>query len=112
MVIKLVNSDWKIELKSPNDPALYVDGSARCGACWPAAKMIAISDELSEGSAREVIRHELCHAVFAKTQITRSDQFSEEEICDMVGKWGGYIEDLQKKAFSCLCEKGKKEERT
>lgn len=96
------NSDWRINLVDPDSQGLRTDDSQNWGMTHYMTKDIYINNELHKDDIDEVLIHELTHAVLSETQIKESHKYSEEDVCDLMGKYARVIIDLADKARAGL----------
>lgn len=91
MVISIANQTWQVYAVESNHPGLFVDGTARRGACWCGDSKIYVSNELEADQIRRVLMHELTHAYIYATQAVTPEAWDEESICELYAIWGMQI---------------------
>lgn len=84
---------WTIETRSATDAALISDGAMIRGITQCGKQLILLSGDLDQRTARLVILHELVHAYLWSTQARMPDEYTEEEVCEFVARWGRKIND-------------------
>ena len=89
--LSIFGQPWQVSVLSSNSPDLLVDGSFRRGACWVGHHKIALSMDLTDRTAPEVIGHEIAHAILASTQVTQPDNYDEEALCEFAAFYASYI---------------------
>lgn len=96
MLKRINNLIWEIAVVPSTNPELIVNGVACVGTTWVMQQKIYLSEELNELTARSVIAHELTHAFLYSTQIQVKDEktYTEEEVCELISKWGDAILSL------------------
>ena len=83
MTIEIAGQQWLVEKVESHHPGLFVEGTARRGACWCGSAEIYISNESKGDQAVRVVMHELTHAYIYSTQAIRPESWNEEDICEM-----------------------------
>ena len=83
MVIEIGGQQWTVQRVESHNPGLFVDQSARTGACWPSRAEIYISDELKGDQVARVVMHELTHAYIYSTQAAIPESWDEEAVCEL-----------------------------
>lgn len=91
MEITIIDRRWKVERVPSNSPELYVDGEMCKGTCWPGHHKICLSSDLQAINAKEVIIHEVTHAVISSSQVHTPETFDEEDLCEFTAKWSRAI---------------------
>lgn len=103
MTLYIANREWTVERKTPTAAELRVDGELRIGCCWITDGHIYISDSMERSMTREVVLHELTHALLASTQITNPEHYSEEDLCELCAKWASdlvsWADDVMQELF-------------
>lgn len=84
MVIEIAGQQWQILRVESHDPGLFVDGTARQGACWCGKSIIYLSEELSGDQVSRVILHEITHAYIYATQAAIPESWDEESVCELI----------------------------
>ena len=93
---------WEIKLVPNSDPGLVVDNKICNGTTWPDLLTIYISEELNYAAAKRVITHELTHAFLFSTQIRPPEEFTEEDVCELMARWGSQITRMAEETFFYL----------
>lgn len=83
MVTEIAGQQWLVEKVESHHPGLFVEGTARRGACWCGSTEIYISNELKGDQAVRVVMHELAHAYIYSTQAVQPEAWGEEDVCEM-----------------------------
>lgn len=83
MIIEIAGQQWLVEKVESHHPGLFVEGTARRGACWCGSTEIYISNELKGDQVARVVMHELAHAYIYSTQAIQPESWDEEGICEM-----------------------------
>lgn len=91
MVIEIAGQQWKVEKVDSHHPGLFVDETARRGACWCGRAEIFLSNELTGDQVLRVVIHELTHAYIYSTQAINAEHWSEEDVCEMFAIWAWEI---------------------
>lgn len=102
MIIEIAGQQWMVHKASANDPGLYVDGTARRGACWLGKAEIFISDELRGDQLFRVVMHELAHAYIYSTQAITPESWSEEDVCELIGIYAWEMSVMGQRVCSTL----------
>lgn len=89
LVIEIAGQQWQVLRVESHDPGLFVDGTARQGACWCGKSTIYLSDELTGDQVARVVMHELTHAYIYATQATIPESWDEESVCELVAIYAG-----------------------
>ena len=95
MKFKINGVDWQIE-KCSNSELQLADGLF-CGRTFFFDRKIYINKDLIPNVIEETVRHELTHAFLYQTQILSQEKdfaYSEEMLCEFVGKYGKAIEKI------------------
>ena len=61
------------------------------GATHYRAQTIYIDKSLKINQAIKVLIHEITHVVIYVTQVNPKDYYNEEDLCEFMGMYGGYI---------------------
>lgn len=91
MMIEIAGQQWQVQKVEAHHPGLFVDGTARRGACWFAKAEIYLADELSGDQVSRVVMHELTHAFIYSTQAAIPESWGEEEVCELFGIYAWQI---------------------
>ena len=86
----LVLYTWGIEL-TDNKEELTVKDELCKGCIHYSERKIYLDKNLSLPDLYIVMRHELTHAVLYETQIELKESYTEEDMCEFVGKYGKLI---------------------
>ena len=89
--IKILDDFWDIRQVKSSDAHLIVEGTTRIGATWPLQHEIYVLEDLGYSATRNVLRHELCHAYIAATQVDPDYEWNEEAVCEMMAIYGPLI---------------------
>ena len=84
MIIEIAGQQWRVEKVESHHPGLFVEGTARRGACWCGSTEIYISNELKGDQVARVVTHELAHAYIYSTQAIQTESWTEEDVCELV----------------------------
>ncbi len=76
MKLKIGYSYWPVEYDN-----LMID-EEECGKCLHQQQIIKIRPEMSKAKEKEVLLHEVCHAIFTLAGLT--DESSEEEVVNRI----------------------------
>lgn len=96
------DSTWDVDVVSPDNEALTINGRQCRGATWCGQQRIALSAMLDQRTAWRVITHEVTHAFMWATQVHVQEAYTEEEICDFVGCYGAQINRCVNEIFAAL----------
>ena len=94
---------WRVRLVPPYHPALYRRGNPALGCCDDRTKTIYISNVMSNNEIRDILCHELVHAVMYSYDINISDNI-EEIIADVVMTYGDEIIELTHMVYDKILE--------
>ena len=84
MIIEIAGQQWQVHKVEAHHPGVIVDGTARRGACWCGKAEIYISNEVTGDQVARVVMHELAHAYIYSTQAVQPEEWSEEDVCEMI----------------------------
>ena len=70
---------------------LTVNGELCKGSVHYSSREIFADRNLSLEDLYKVVRHELTHAVLYETQIDLKRQYTEEDVCEVMAKFGEFI---------------------
>ena len=71
------------------------DGTMCVGTTRMYGLRIVIDRDLPRSLCLQTVRHELTHAFLMSTQLEdKSENFTDEEICEFVAKYGAQIEEI------------------
>lgn len=82
---------WVIEEVSGLDSTLLVDGKRCRGATHFYNRKIYIDKNLEATDKKQVLLHELAHAILYDTQLELKDEYSEENLCEFIALYGETI---------------------
>lgn len=99
MEILINKRKWSIHETAPDDSMLIADGNRCKGTTHYYHHAIYINKEMRRDDKLATLRHELTHAFIYETQICDKSEYSEEELCDLVGIYGAEITDIAYKYF-------------
>lgn len=88
--IKLLLYEWEI-VYTVNKQDLNVDGKECKGCVHYSERRIYVHKNLSLEDKFKVLRHELTHAVLYETQIELKEYYTEEDMCELMSKYGAFI---------------------
>lgn len=88
MIIEIAGQQWLVEKVESHHPGLFVEGTARRGACWCGSTEIYISNELKGDQVARVVMHELAHAYIYSTQAIQPESWTEEDVCELIAIYG------------------------
>lgn len=83
MVIEIAGQQWSVLRVESHDPGLFVDGTARQGACWCGKSVIYLATELEGDHVARTVMHELTHACIYATQAAIPETWNEEDVCEL-----------------------------
>lgn len=89
LVIEIAGQQWQVWAVNAHHPGLMVDGTARRGACWCGKTEIYISNECTGDQVARVVMHELAHAYIYSTQAISVENWTEEDVCEMIAIYAG-----------------------
>lgn len=89
MIIEIAGQQWLVEKVESHHPGLFVEETARRGACWCGSTEIYISNELKGDQVARVVMHELAHAYIYSTQAVQPESWTEEDVCEMFAIYAG-----------------------
>lgn len=95
--IKIKELVWCILQVKPDSPNLLI-GTDKCfGVCDNYNRIIYIDESLEINAKKRTLKHELTHAFITTYLLERKDNYTEEDLCELVSIYG---EDIIK-----LCNK-------
>ena len=86
----LLKDIWKVEFTDDKEK-LRVDGKVCGGSVHYKPRQIYIDKELPENDLRRTLMHEISHAIIYETQIEYKEFYTEENLCEFVGKYGDLV---------------------
>lgn len=96
---------WQVKLVPPNHPILLKEnGEWTIGACDEVTKSIYLNWDLNLMLMRQVLNHEIAHAVMLSYNINLSVQ-EEELFAELFTAYGEEIINITNQTFSWLKEK-------
>ena len=98
---KLFLYNWSIG-KTQDKSKLMVDRKVCSGAVHYKDREIFVDDGLGPVDLYKVVRHELTHAVLYETQLNLNVQYSEEDMCELMAKYGSFIVKLSEEIIENL----------
>ncbi len=102
--IATYDEDWEVYMSSRQDMA-EVNGSTYDGITANATHEITIANDLDIFREKETVYHEVCHA-FNNSLYNRKEEFTHEEMCDFVGRYGKNIHEQAQKILKAIENKG------
>lgn len=90
------NAPWEIYEVESSNSLLLVDGKRCRGATHYYMNKIVLDKDMSLSDKESCLRHELTHAILYLTQaiVPEDDKYTEEQLCEFVGIYGGYINSI------------------
>lgn len=90
------NSPWEIFEVEGSNSMLLVNGKRCRGATHYFMNRIYLDKDMSLGDKECTLWHELTHALLYLTQavVPEDDKYTEEQLCEFVGMYGGYINSI------------------
>lgn len=82
--------EWTLEFTT-NVEDLRVNGQICKGAVHYKDRRVCIDKNLSKVDMYKVIRHELTHVVLYETQLDLNRNYTEEDLCELMAKYGAFI---------------------
>lgn len=98
---KLILYEWGICVTDDLEK-LLVNGTICSGSVHYKDREIYLNSNLDEVDLYKTIRHELTHAVLYETQLNLQHSYSEEDLCELLAKWGEFIVNLAKDIINKL----------
>lgn len=89
-MIQINGEIWRVRIVPPYHPILYRRGNPALGCCDDITKCIYISNILSQSEMRNVLCHELTHAVMFSYNVAMGDEV-EEVVAETVATFGNEI---------------------
>lgn len=90
MKFDIKGSFWNVIL-TKDKKALRVNGKVCAGATHYREQTIYIDKGLKLSQTIRVLIHELTHVVIYLTQVSPKDIYTEEDVCEVMALYGGYI---------------------
>ena len=103
MKFEIKDSFWKVIL-TKDKKALRVNGKVCAGATHYKEQAIYIDKGLKLSQTIRVLIHELTHVVIYKTQVNPSELYTEEDVCEVMALYGGYIISKAQEIIKYLLE--------
>lgn len=86
------NLEWKIVEVEKDNEKLKTDDDTMCyGTCRYYENTIYLDKNLCEAHKKKVLAHELTHAYIFSQLLKYSENYTEEEVCELVGLYGKQI---------------------
>ena len=98
---KLILYEWNICITDDLEK-LLVNGTVCSGAVHYKDREIYLNSNLDEVDLYKAVRHELTHAVLYETQVNLQHSYSEEDLCELIAKWGAFIVKLAEELVNKL----------
>lgn len=89
---KLLLGIWNLEIT--DDAKKLLVNNKKCGGSIVYKERTIYIDSSLTNDFQRVLMHELTHAILYETQLQLSDSYSEEDMCEFVGKYGKLICDI------------------
>ena len=89
----LLKDIWKVEFTDDKEK-LRVDGKVCGGRVHYKPRQIYIDKELPQSDMRRTLMHEISHAIIYETQIEYKEFYTEENLCEFVGKYGDLVSEI------------------
>ena len=86
---KLLLGIWNLEITDDAEKLLV--NNKKCGGSIVYKERTIYIDSSLTNDFQRVLLHELTHAVLYETQLQLSNSYTEEDMCEFVGKYGGLI---------------------
>lgn len=100
MKVSINGIEYEIIEVEPMHSMLLAEGKRCSGTCHYHQQEIYLSESLKPDSKYSILCHELSHAFLFETQLDKkSENFSEEELCDFMGMYGKSIMQIADKYF-------------
>ncbi len=97
---------WNLLLVSSSNPALQMPhGKQALGCCDNFTHIIYINRELPKRKIKEVLRHEITHAVIYSHNVSLTPR-EEETVVEVITKYGRKINRLTNKAYKEIKSRG------
>lgn len=90
---KLILYKWQVGITDDKEK-LRVNGTVCSGAVHYRDREIYLNSNLVGADLYKTIRHELTHAVLYETQVNLQQSYCEEDLCELMAKWGEFIVKL------------------
>lgn len=104
-MVKINDRGWRIRLVSANHPKLLRQNTYALGSCDNNTSSIYIADNVSPNKLKQVLAHELAHAVIFSYHLDLEPQ-TEELIADLIGTYGNEIIKLTNILFKKIKNRG------
>lgn len=98
MQFEILGEIWNVEFVPPNAKILLMPNTRTytIGCCDRRTNTIYLTDTLYGEKLREVLQHELCHALHYASGGTMN-LMNEECMCDFIGKYADEITEITEK---------------
>lgn len=100
MKFNILSSTWNIKEVESSSDILIVDSNRCFGVVSYREQTIYLDKTLLLQEKRKTLAHELSHAILYITQIEYKKDFSEEMLCEFVGKYCEIINSIINKYFA------------
>lgn len=91
---KILDKKWTMQQVQPTDKSLFLDGGYCMGVCYYSEREIYVNKELNLEVKTETLLHELTHAFLDTLQLSKKEEYNEEEVCEFVGKYSHEIQRI------------------
>lgn len=93
MKIKTLLGEWEVKLT--DDPEkLRVNGTVGKGAVHYKERKVYVDSRINLPDRAKVLRHEFTHVTLYETQLDLNMEYEEEDLCELIAKYGEYIVEL------------------
>ena len=100
MKVSINGIEYEIIEVEPMHSMLLAEGKRCFGTCHYHPQEIYLSNSLKPDAKYSTLCHELGHAFLMETQLDKkSENFSEEELCDFMGMYGKSIMNIANQYF-------------
>lgn len=104
---KVIDKEWKIIFVDSIDDRLNINGRQCWGATNPNTYTISIDKNATIQRLKEVVKHEIVHAIIRTASIkvyedSSKEYLNEEDVANFIGAWGEFICDTSFNAINWL----------
>ncbi len=102
---KIIDKNWTIEEIDQGNTKLMLNGRLLSGVCFAGEREIYLAKSMKHEQKREVLIHELSHAIISCTQANyEAETFNEETLCEFVGLYATEIIRICDEYFDSIGE--------
>lgn len=97
--LKINELEWTIEEVDTRSQELVIDNNWCNGVCIYTQQRILLDKSLKNDKKIQTLRHELAHAFIYCYLLNQKESYTEEELCEFMGIYGGMINKITEEYF-------------